>query len=102
MTCQTGMKPGQETGRGNPNRKRKVSARGAQPSPPLVCHDLDGAEVVAPVASAQLPVGVGAPGVEQPLVGERHAVAVARHHLMRDKGCVSIRGPHPSNEAPSV
>lgn len=62
----------------NANRKRKAS-------PLLVCHDPDGAEVVGPVAGAQLPVDVGAPGVELPLVGERQAVAVAGHHLSGDR-----------------
>lgn len=45
-------------------------------SPLLVGHDLHGLEVVALVAGAQLPVGVGPPGVEQPLVRQGQAVAV--------------------------
>lgn len=73
----------QEAGRGNLCRKRKRPA--AEPSPLPVGHDPDGGRVVGLVARPQLPTAVGAPGVELPLISERQAVVVARHHLIGDK-----------------
>lgn len=67
--------------------------RPEEPSPPLVSHDPNGAEVVGPVACAQLPIDVGAPGVELPLVGKRQAVAVARHHLIGNKRYFTFNSP---------
>lgn len=75
----------------NQDRKQEEET-GRRPPPLLVCHDPDGAGVVGPVARAQLPIDVGAPGVELPLVGERQAVAVARHHLVGDKTHFAFTG----------
>ncbi len=51
------------------------------PLPLFVSHDLYRAEVVALVASSQLTVGVCSPGIQQPLICLRQAVAVAWYNL---------------------
>ena len=62
----------------DPRGRICFSAATPQPRSPLFLgHDLNWAQLVAPVAGAQLSICVGAPRVQQPLIGQCQGVGVA-------------------------